>query len=181
MENHTDWNSRVCNGHATGLSQLLLMALMVPFGTVAVAAHTILQRIEMIMAMISMGLGIGAGTLAGQNLGAKKPDRAEKSGFYACGLAEIIMIISSTLLFLFPEYVISVFGSDPALVDTSCVFLRIAVVGFLFTGLGPVFMQFFSGAGDTMFPMIVSLINTWLYFYQWLTFYPKLVIWGSWV
>jgi putative MATE family efflux protein len=149
-------------GMQRGLSQLLVMALVVPFGTVAVAAHTILQRIEMVMAMVCMGLGIGSGTLAGQNLGAQKPLRAEKSGFYACGMAEIIMISSSTLLLIFPEHVIRMFGSDPLLVETSSIFLKIAVAGFIFMGLGPVFMQFFSGAGDTMFPMLVSLINTWI-------------------
>jgi len=149
-------------GMQRGLGQLILMALIVPFGTTAVAAHTVLHRIEMIMAMISMGLGIGAGTLAGQNLGAMKPDRAEKSGLYACGITEIIMIFSSVLLFIWPEHVVRVFGTDPILVETSSMFLRIAVAGFIVMGLGPMFMQFFSGVGDTIFPMIVSLINTWV-------------------
>ena len=149
-------------GMQRGLSQLLLMALMVPFGTTAVAAHTILQRLEMIMAMVCLGIGIGAGTLAGQNLGAGKPHRAEKSGLYACGIAEIIMIFSSALFFIWPQYAIRIFSSDPELVKISSMFLRIAVVGFTVMGLGPVFMQFFSGAGDTMFPMLVSLFNTWL-------------------
>jgi putative MATE family efflux protein len=145
-----------------GLGQLILMAFMVPFGTTAVAAHTVLQRVEMIMVMISMGLGIAAGTLAGQNLGAMKPERAEKSGLYACGITEAVMIFSSILLFIWPEHVVRIFATDPGLVETSSLYLRIAAVGFTVMGLGPVFMQFFSGAGDTMFPMIVSLINTWL-------------------
>ena len=149
-------------GMQRGLSQLILMVLMAPFGTTAVAAHTVLHRIEMIMAMISMGLGIGAGTLAGQNLGAKKPDRAEKSGLYAIGITEAFMITSSALLLIWPESAVKIFGTDPELIETSSVFLRIAVAGFIFMGLGPMFMQFYSGAGDTMFPMKVSLFNTWI-------------------
>ena len=148
-------------GMQRGFGQLILMVFMVPFGTTAVAAHTVLQRIEMIMAMICMGLGIAAGTLAGQNLGAMKPERAEKGGLYAFGITEVIMIFSSILLFIWPEYAVRIFSADPVLVQTSSLYLRIAAVGFTIMGLGPVFMQFFSGAGDTMFPMIVSLINTW--------------------
>lgn len=166
-------------GMQRGLSQLLLMALMVPFGTTAVAAHTILQRMEMIMAMVALGIGIGAGTLAGQNLGAGKPHRAEISGLYAGGIAEIIMIFSSILLFIWPQYVIRVFGSDPHLVEVSSVYLRIAVVGFMFMGLGPVFMMFFAGAGDTMFPMLVSLFNTWLILLPAAYLLPKITDMGA--
>jgi Na+-driven multidrug efflux pump len=91
-----------------------------------------------------------------------KPERAAKSGLYACGITELIMIISSFFLFIWPEYTIRIFTSDPILVETSSLYLRIAVVGFTVMGLGPVFMQFYSGVGDTMLPMIVSLINTWV-------------------
>ena len=47
-----------------GLSQLLLIFFMAPFGTTAVAAHTLLHRIEMVLVMFYMGIGISAGALA---------------------------------------------------------------------------------------------------------------------
>ncbi|MEE8204782.1 MAG: MATE family efflux transporter, partial [Dehalococcoidales bacterium] len=62
---------------------LVLMWFMAPFGTIAVAGHTLVQRMQAILRMPCMGLGIGSGVLAGQNLGAHQPERAEKGGWLA--------------------------------------------------------------------------------------------------
>jgi len=58
--------------------QLILMWLVVPFGTVAVAAHTVGQRIDQLVNNPFMAFGQAAGIIAGQNLGAGEPKRAEK-------------------------------------------------------------------------------------------------------
>jgi putative MATE family efflux protein len=148
-------------GMQRSLGQLLLIIVMAPFGTMAVAAHSLIHRIEMVLAMLCMGMGISAGVLAGQSLGAGKPDRAEKSGWYAAGLAETVMVICSTAVFIWPEVIIRVFNTEPNLVNTASIFLRIAVVGFLMLGCGPLFVQMLSGIGDTLPPMLIALLNTW--------------------
>lgn len=149
-------------GMQRGLSQLLLIFFIAPFGTIAVAAHTLLHRIEMVLVMICMGMGIASGVLAGQNLGAGKPDRAERSGWIAAALTEGVMIICLTVIFIWPEAVVRIFNTEPNLMKTACIFIRIAVVGFLMLGFGPIFMQFLSGVGDTFPPMLIALLNTWL-------------------
>ena len=65
------------------LGQTLLMKIIVPFGTLAVAAHTLNQRVEMFVHMPGVGLGTGAGVLVGQNLGANQPEagRAAPGGW----------------------------------------------------------------------------------------------------
>ena len=161
-------------GMQRGLSQTLLILFMVPFGTVAVAAHTLLHRVEMILVMICMGTGIASGVLAGQNLGAGSPERAEKSGWYAAFLTEGVMIIFSAAIFTWPEVIINLFNTEPELMKTACVFLRIAVAGFLVLGFGPLFMQVLSGVGDTLTPMIVALVNTWLFLIPMAFFLPKI-------
>ena len=44
---------------------VVLLGIIAPFGTVAVAAHTVVQRAEMFIMMPSGGLGMAAGILAG--------------------------------------------------------------------------------------------------------------------
>jgi Na+-driven multidrug efflux pump len=68
---------------------LILTWFFAPFGTIAIAAHSIAARVEMFIFMPSMGLGSGAGVLVGQNLGARKPERAEKSAWLAMGIVEV--------------------------------------------------------------------------------------------
>jgi putative MATE family efflux protein len=143
------------------LGNLVLMWFLVPFGTLAVAAHTLCQRIEMILFMPSMGLGIAAGVLVGQNLGAHQPERAERSGWQAVGLIQVFMTVSALAILLWAEAIIGVFNAEPELLAVGSTFLRIAAAGYLVLGLTTVLMQVLSGAGDTLPAMLVSLAMVW--------------------
>jgi putative MATE family efflux protein len=141
--------------------QLLLMRFMVPFGTLAVAAHTLVQRTEMVLFMPAAGLGMAAGVLAGQNLGAGQPERAEKTGWLAAGLVEASMIVASGAILLWAEHIVGVFSPEPGLLETASTFLRIATAGYVMLGVIASFMQCLSGAGDTVPPMIIGLVILW--------------------
>jgi putative MATE family efflux protein len=148
-------------GVQMSLGMLLVAWLMVPFGTLSVAAHSLMQRVEMLLFPACLGLGLGAGVLVGQNLGAGQPKRAEKSGWLAVGFAEVLMVICSTLILVWAEDVVRIFNSQPLLVETTSLFLRIAVAGYLVLGFSTVLMQAISGAGDTMPPMLISVLTSW--------------------
>jgi len=144
------------------LGNLILMFFMTPFGTVAVAGHTLGQRMEMFLQMPAMGLGQGAGILVGQNLGARQPGRAERTGWLAAGVLSAIMIVASLAVFLWAESIIHLFSSDPELISMGAAFLRIATAGYLTVGLSAVFQQAINTAGDTLVPMAIMLLNMWL-------------------
>jgi putative MATE family efflux protein len=158
------------------LSNLIVMKLIVHYGTLAVAAHTVLQRVEMVFFMAGVGMGSAAGVLAGQNLGAGEPERAGKSGIYAIGIAESFVITACALAFIFPEAVISIFTRDQELIRVTTLFLRIGVVGYLMCGLEPVFLNFFTGVGDTTIPMTFEVTTTWFVLLPMALIFPKL--WG---
>jgi putative MATE family efflux protein len=149
-------------GIQRSLSQFILQVLIAPFGAAALAAHTIAQRIEMFIFMPAMSFGGGAGVLVGQNLGAKKTERAEKSAWFAVILVEIFVVIVSVVMLIWTEPVIRIFSSDPTLDSMAIQFIRIATVGWVFMGFMFVLMNCLQSAGDTMYPMIVSIITTWL-------------------
>ncbi|MFC1959049.1 MATE family efflux transporter [Chloroflexota bacterium] len=144
------------------LGNIVLMWFLVPFGTLAVAGNSLVQRIEMFLIMPCMGLGIGAGVLVGQNLGAGQPERAEKSGWLAVGVAEGFTIIASVAILLWAEEIIGIFNSEPDIVEMASTFLRIAAAGYLVLGLYAVLSHTISGTGDTLPPMLVTLMNLWL-------------------
>ena len=149
-------------GMQMNMGQFLLMFLVAPFGTLAVAAHTLNQRIEMIMFMPAWGVGMAAGVLAGQNLGARQPDRAVKSGWIGTAIVEGFAIICSIAILIWAETFVHVFSSNSELVGIAGTFLRIAVAGYIVTGFIGVLQQCISGAGDTLVPMSVSLLAMWL-------------------
>ncbi len=149
-------------GIQQNLGQFAMMWIIAPFGTLAVAAHTLGQRTEMILFMPGAGLGIASGVLAGQNLGAGQPERAERTGWLAMGLVEGIMVVSAGAILLWAEHIVGIFTTEPELVALASTFLRIATAGYLVLGLIIVAQMCLSGVGDTLPPMIFTLLITWL-------------------
>jgi putative MATE family efflux protein len=144
------------------IGDLIVTWILVPFGTMAVAAHSVVLRVEMIFIAISIGRGGGAGVLAGQNLGAGNPKRAEKSGWIAAAIIEFIMVAFSIAILLKAESIIGIFTGEPDLVYLGAVFLRIAVAGYLLFGVVTVLQECIAGAGDTLPTMIVSIAMVWV-------------------
>ena len=137
------------------------MWFIAPFGTIAVAAHTLGQRVEMFVLMPAWGLGMAAGLLTGQNLGANRPDRAEKSGWLGSFLVTGFVVVIGVALLLWAESVVRIFSTDPPLVATAAAFLRIAVVGYFAMGAGAALQQCVMGSGDTVIPLIVGVVTSW--------------------
>jgi putative MATE family efflux protein len=141
--------------------QLVMTAFVAGFGTSAVAAHSVCQRIDMCISMPLMGIGMSAGVLVGQNLGAHKPERAEKSGWIALLLVEAILVLLSILIYIWPGPLINVFSSDPGLVAIAAPYVRIASLGFAVYAFSMVLQSCISGAGDTVPPMVIGLLIIW--------------------
>ena len=140
---------------------LLVTWFVIPFGTLAVAAHSLLDRVGNFVRMPAMAMGNAAGVLAGQNLGAKQPDRAEKTGWLAVGLFTGGMFFVSTIIWFWPEAIIHLFNTQPGLVKIGANFLRIEIVSFTSFGLVMVLNNCLNGVGDTWIPMLNTLVTLW--------------------
>jgi putative MATE family efflux protein len=140
---------------------MLLMKLIVPFGTLAVASHTLASRVEMFLIVPGFGLGAGAGVLVGQNLGAGSPERAKQSAWLAVGIVEAFMLACSIVILLWAERVVGIFSDDPALVALGSTFLRIATAGYMVMAFSSVLQSCIAGAGDTLPNMVISVAGMW--------------------
>jgi putative MATE family efflux protein len=139
-----------------------LVRIVSVFGAAALAGYTIAIRIVIFLILPSWGLSNAAATLVGQNLGAKKPDRAElavwRTGFY-----NMLFLGSLGVFFiLFAEPVVRLFTRDPAVVPLGAACLRIISYGNVGYAYGMVMLQAFNGAGDTVTPTIVNFFGFWL-------------------
>jgi putative MATE family efflux protein len=150
------------SGMERTFGQTVLVWLVAPFGTFAVAAHSICQRADMFIFVPAMALGNAAGVLAGQNLGARQPERAEKSGWLGTAVAEGFLILCALAILAFPEALVRIFNSEPELIAVASSFLRIAAVSYLVMGFSSVLMSCLNNVGDTLPPMLVSLLTIWV-------------------
>ena len=149
-------------GAQQSLGRIVLLGFIAPFGTLAVAGFSILERIGMFVWMPASGFGRGVSVLVGQNLGAQQPERAEKSAWLATGLVGIIVFIFSAAMLLWPESVIRIFSPDPELIEITSVFLMIIAISYLPLGLNAVLEWSLAGAGDTLPPLIIESVRTWV-------------------
>jgi putative MATE family efflux protein len=148
-------------GMERSLANFVMMMFIVKFGTAAVAAHTLAQRVDMLVHMPGQGFGQAAGVLAAQNLGAGKTDRAERTAWTAVAFFTAIMAVASTLIWFFAEYAVMIFNREPELVEIAATFLRIDIVSYMVFGIVIVLVSCLNGVGDTMVTMVVTLITLW--------------------
>ncbi len=149
------------NGMERTTATLLVTWFVIPFGTFAVASHSLLERIDRFIHMPAQGLGQGAGVLAGQNLGARQPERAEKTGWLAVMLFTGFISIASIAIYFWADDIIRIFNNEPGLIEIASTFLRIEIVTYMIFGFIQVLMQCLNGVGDTMIPMVVTLLTMW--------------------
>ena len=140
-----------------------LVRILSSFGSAALAGYTIGIRIIVFALLPSWGMANAAATMVGQSLGARKPERAERSVWIA-GFYNMIFLGAVGLAFVLAAPVlIRLFTSDPAVVPYGVACLRFVSYGFLFYAYGMVLTQAFNGAGDTWTPTWLNLFCFWLW------------------
>jgi putative MATE family efflux protein len=139
------------------IAELILMWFITPFGTLAVAAQSVSQRVDQFLQNLSAGLGSAAGILAGQSLGAGRPDRAEKTGWLAVVIATGISFVCALVIWLWIVPILHIFTQDPGIVNMAATFLRIMIVSYLVWGLVVSLSLFLNGVGDTLVQMLTNL------------------------
>jgi putative MATE family efflux protein len=143
-------------------SWIFVMWILAQIGTSVTAGYTIAIRIIIFTILPSWGMANAAATLVGQNLGANQPERAEKSVWRTAFLNMIFMAIVGVIYLIWAPFFIRLFSSDPEIVHSGALALRILAGGYVFYGYGMILAQSLNGAGDTKTPTILNFIFFWL-------------------
>ncbi len=170
MKINTGLMTRIFSISAGGIGQNLIatsswigmVRIISVFGSEALAGYTIAIRLISFSLLPSWGISNAASTLVGQNLGALKPDRAERSVWITGGINMVLLAVVGAILVIFPGYFIRFFTDNQNVLESGIKGLRIISYGFISYGLGMVIVNSFNGAGDTLTPARINFFAFWI-------------------
>jgi Na+-driven multidrug efflux pump len=139
--------------------RMVVLRLTADYGTNVLAAAGIGFRILLMAVLPVVAIGIATTTLVGQNIGARKLERSQKSGFLSIVIAMGAMGFLGLLTALLAKPLMGIFTEDLEVITYGVDFLRIVSLSLFFIGAAIAANGVFRGAGDTTPPMIISFVK----------------------
>jgi len=143
-------------------SWMAMMRIVAEFGSEAMAGYTISIRVIIFALLPSWGVANAAATMVGQNLGAKRPDRAERSVWICAAVDSVFLGVLGVIIMLSNQTIMRWFTSDPVVIEIGGQSLFIMALSFPIWAIGMITVQSFNGAGDTTTPTWINLISYWM-------------------
>jgi len=152
-------------------------------GDIPLAGHQIVRQMVHLSFLPGVALGVSATTLMGQYIGAGDIASAERSAKTAIKIGLIIMCSMGGLFVVMRYQVAELFNRDPRVIALAADLFLFAAVFQTMDALGTVSSGAIRGAGDTRWPMVVSLLMAWLFFVPSIIILGKVLgygIYGAW-
>jgi len=128
-------------------------------GAVEVASMTLAWPVVFMQLALGVGIGIAGTTLISQNIGAKKLEEARKIAgqvvVFSVGFS-ILLAISGVLS---TPYILKIMGATGAIYDNAYIYLVLIIGGAPLMYAGFAYSSIKQGEGDTISPMLLSLIS----------------------
>jgi putative MATE family efflux protein len=145
-----------------GVYMFAVYAITRRFGAAAQAGFGIGLRVVQAAFMPVVALGFAVSPVAGQNFGARLPERVRATFRVAALMAAAMMAALALVCRFFPEALVSVFNRDPGVLAVGSEYLRIVAWNFVPSGIVFVSSSMFQALGNTLPSLASSVTRTCL-------------------
>lgn len=152
-------------GSTMQLGFLLMSRNVYVYGTGAMAAYGIGNKVNGLITLPSNGIGSAVATIVGQNIGANQIDRAEKGYKIARRVSVIFLFVGGLILsrpFL-TEAIVGLFSTDEEVIAMAADFLSIMALWCFTNGVYNSTSGLFQGSGHTEVTMAVDATRLWVF------------------
>lgn len=152
-------------GSTMQLGFLLMSRNVYVYGTGAMAAYGIGNKVNGLITLPSNGIGSAVATIVGQNIGANQIDRAEKGYKIARRVSVIFLFVGGLILsrpFL-SETIVGLFSTDEEVIAMAADFLSIMALWCFTNGVYNSTSGLFQGSGHTEVTMAVDATRLWVF------------------
>jgi Na+-driven multidrug efflux pump len=155
----------------TNLTVAVATALISVKGPAAIAGYGVGARLEYLLIPIAFGFGAPLVAMVGTAVGAGRRERALKVAWLGAAVCGIVTEAIGLWAAFFPKTWLTLFGTDPLLIDIGTRYLQIVGPVYGFFGAGMVLYFASQGAGRLLWPLIgglcrlaIATIGGWLLF-----------------
>lgn len=141
-------------------AMIVVQSLTNQFGEMFIAANVVIMRVDGFAMLPNFSFGTALTTYAGQNVGAGLYDRVTKGAKEGLLLAVGCSAAITGIILIFGKQLMGVFTDTKELVDMSYRLMLILATGYIAMAVTQSLSGIMRGAGDTVTPMIISLITT---------------------
>lgn len=147
---------------AISLGLIALLGIVNSFGTNTLTAYGAAGKIDTIITQAVLTLSGALAAFCGQNIGAGRLDRVKKGVQFTMYTNIALGLLTFAAVYLFGNEMMRIFTKDIDVVAIGKEYLLIIGGFFIVHGALNVYNGALRGAGDTLFPMITSLVCLWL-------------------
>lgn len=144
---------------------LLMSKNVLKYGSIAVAAYGIGNKVNSIITMPSNAMGSATSTIVGQNIGAGQYERAEKAYKLARNAIVVFLFIGGIIFSrdIVSSSIVKIFSTDPEVVRLGADFLSIMAICCWTNGIHNTTNGLFQGSGHTMVTMLNDASRLWIF------------------
>jgi Na+-driven multidrug efflux pump len=142
---------------ATNLVIGVSTALVGAFGTAAIAGYGTASRLEYLLVPLVFGLGAPLVAMVGTCIGAGQRERALQATWTGAAIVFVVTEAIGLWAAAFPHAWLSLFDSDPKMLEAGALYLRAVGPTYGFFGLGLILYFASQGAGKLLWPVIGNL------------------------
>lgn len=140
----------------------LVSLLMGSLSATAVAGHQVAINFSAMTFMVPFGLSTAITTRVGNAIGKGSMLEARRRGYVGIGLATSFMSITAVLMYLFPDWITSMYTQDAEVQQVAIGLLYMAAIFQISDGLQVSGYGALRGLKDTTIPMVVNFIAYWM-------------------
>lgn len=143
------------------MSGFIVLKMVAYYGTTAIAAAGIGNRLFGLAFMPLLGFSMGGSTIVGQNLGVNNIERAENTAKTAAKIGAFLMIFVNIIAFVYAREIMDIFVDEEQVIQMGINMIRITMPGMIALGIIFGLATVFTGSGYNLPFLLSSMISRW--------------------
>ncbi len=129
------------------------------YGLTVSATNSVGNKIQKFLDVFSSSISQAAGAMIGQNLGARKLERAKKIVLYALGISLCFAGVICLSILVAPRALFSIFTSDQAVIEGGVTYMRIMMLHFIWSAITGSFQSMVIGSGFAALNFVIGILD----------------------